>query len=356
MTESRLAVHTCGWDIGGAHLKFAALSADKTLLAAEQLCCPLWQDLAHLEQAIGVLNNKYDLASARHAVTMTGELCDNFKNREEGVRAIVQTLNRELPSQNYRLYSHAGGWIDPHHCVPNTSLIASANWNASAQLVSRHLDTAIVVDIGSTTTDVICVKDGSVQTRGHDDFNRLKNAELVYTGLVRTPVAAIVSDLPFDDENIPVVAETFATTADVYRILDCLHEDADLYPSADGGPKTREGSARRLFRMIGRDYSGESDQACRMAERVRTTQLERIGMAINKHVHARYPSTVDLNLVGMGCGEALVGLLAEEFGLVYRSFASLLQISERAEINDRLLKANVCGPAVAVAFELAGME
>ena len=354
MTCSDESIRVCGWDVGGAHLKFAALTADLRLVAAEQLICPLWEDTAHLRVAIDALRERYDFTQARHAVTMTGELCDNFKTRRDGVRLIVEILEKSFADAGFSLYGLRGSWISPQNSAERIAEIASANWSASAQFLASRVDSAVIIDIGSTTTDVICVRDGKVMARGVDDFSRLKYRELIYTGLVRTPIAAVVNTLPYGDAQIPVVAETFATVADAYRILENLPQDADLYPTADGAGKTAAASARRMFRMIGRDYDGEFGQAQAMAAYVREAQLNHIGSAVEAHGHELFTGVPEAGLLGMGCGAHLVELLARRFRLKYDAFDDFISMTNGYK--ERLQEgegAAVCGPAIAVAHEYA---
>ena len=64
-------IHYCGWDIGGAHLKFAGLSKDLELQCIEQVACPLWLGVEHLETAIKELIARRRLTKASHGFTMT---------------------------------------------------------------------------------------------------------------------------------------------------------------------------------------------------------------------------------------------------------------------------------------------
>src|SRR5665809_88106 len=52
-----------------------------------------------------------------------------------------------------------------------------------------------------------------------------------------------------------IAGERFATMADIYRLTGELPEDADPYPAADLRGKTKQESAARLARMLGRDAS-----------------------------------------------------------------------------------------------------
>ena len=241
-----------GWDIGGAHLKVAAADRKGRVVQAVQLPCPLWLGLEHLDHAISLALGEMPRARL-HAVTMTGELTDFFRNRDQGVKSIIARFAKQVPVDRTFIYAGPAGFLTPRHAEQKTDAVASANWAASAQLVARLLPDALFVDVGSTTTDLVPIRGGLLIIRGFSDADRLACEELVYTGVVRTPIMALADRIPFDGQWIPAMAEYFATTADVYRLTGELPEGADQLPAADNGGKTVRDSARRLARMIGRD-------------------------------------------------------------------------------------------------------
>ena len=73
------------------------------------------------------------------------------------------------------------------------------------------------------------------------DGERLTQGELVYTGVVRTPVMAIAHTAPFMGRMQRIAAERFATMADVWRLTGDLPDDADPYPAADQRGKSFAG-------------------------------------------------------------------------------------------------------------------
>ena len=78
-----------------------------------------------------------------------------------------------------------------HHQInsPRSSvcgLWSSANWHASAALIARYCREALLIDMGSTTTDIIPIVAGAVAARGYTDAERLATRELAYGGLVRS--------------------------------------------------------------------------------------------------------------------------------------------------------------------------
>jgi probable H4MPT-linked C1 transfer pathway protein len=200
---------TIGWDLGGAHVKAAVLAENGALASVAQRPCPLWLGQEHLERALRELAGG-DSSRARHALTMTGELVDLFLDRARGVAAILEAFASVIDAPDVLVFAGAG-FVDARTARASWSEVASANWLATAALVAGRAPDALVLDIGSTTTDVMLIANGRIHARGRDDHGRLAREELVYTGVVRTPVAAIADAVPFGGEWIGVMAEQFAT-------------------------------------------------------------------------------------------------------------------------------------------------
>jgi len=342
-------VFQIGWDIGGAHVKVAAADADGRVVAALQVPCALWRGLDQLEHALEqALAGLPPAAQARHAATMTGELADLFADREEGVRRIVETLQQRFGAAHLRVFAGGRGFLDPEQALSAPAKVASANWLATAQLIASRIGEALLVDIGSTTTDLVAVHNGRVEASGHSDFERLVSGELVYTGVVRTPLMSITDAIEFEGLRVPLMAEHFATTADVYRLTGELDERCDQHASADGAEKSPQASARRLARMIGRDAQErplKSWQA--LAASFRATQLERIRRAAQQVLLRAAVAPVGV-VVSAGSGAFLVSELAGSMRHPATTFARL--VASRLEDPEFL---GVCAPAVAVAI-LAG--
>ncbi|MDZ7736036.1 MAG: hydantoinase/oxoprolinase family protein [Gammaproteobacteria bacterium] len=240
-----------GWDIGGAHLKAVGVSAPGRVNLALQLPAPIWHGLDTLHEAMNEILHRLPAAEHRHAVTMTGELADCFPDRDSGVAALLDCSERLLGSET--LIYRAGGLCDLGTARAAPGYVASANWHAGAELAGQWYGQGVLVDIGSTTSDLVAIRDGHPAVHGYTDRERLQHDELVYTGVVRTPVMAVARRAPVAGIDQPLVAEQFAVMADVYRLTGELPVVADQMPTADGGPRDLEGSARRLARMAGAD-------------------------------------------------------------------------------------------------------
>ena len=340
-----------GWDVGGAHVKVSMADAAGAVLDVAQWACPLWQGLDHLERTIDLVFERWPDArtdAALHAVTMTGEMVDLFEDRAHGVQAIAAALAQRL-GPRLRFYAGDAGWLTPQSCADGWRSVASANWLATASWIASRVPDALLIDIGSTTTDIIPIAGGGVVARAATDAGRLATGELVYQGVVRTPLCGIAQRIEFAGETVNVMNEWFATTADVYRLTGELAPHYDLYPSADQGPKTEAASRTRLARMIGRDaHEAGSDEWRGFALRWRELQLREIGANLAR-VTAAHPELAAAPLVGAGCGRflaaALADMEADEAPRAYIDFGTLAGVPA-----NRSDWAATCAPSVAVAL------
>jgi probable H4MPT-linked C1 transfer pathway protein len=332
-----------GWDLGGAHLKLALLGADSGLMRVEQYATPLWQGMDALEEVLAELKQSMPLDECDHFLTMTAELADRFTDRAQGVNVLADSMASALPSDRLHLYAGPKGFIAPQEANQHYLNVASANWYATAAWLAHRLPQGLLVDIGSTTTDIMSFRQGIVCNCGYTDRERLSCEELIYTGVVRTPVMAIARQAPFLGEWTHLANEHFATMADVYRILGWLPADADLYPTADGRDKDVIASMRRLARMLGSDLK-EADQKAwhQLAAYLADRQLDTIALACQRQFSQG--ATDSAPLVGAGAGNFLVRRLARRLDREYIDSDNLLGKSPAGELGP-----GVCAPAVAVA-------
>lgn len=341
-----MAEMTIGWDIGGAHLK-ACLIEGGVLRDVAQWPCPLWQGIDHLQRATDAACERWpQQAGACHAVTMTGEMVDLYPDREAGVLGIADQLARRLGERVW-FYAGDAGWCQLGEVRRHWSSVASANWLASATLCARRLRDGLLVDIGSTTCDLIGFAGAAVLTRARSDAQRLVSGELVYHGVVRTPLCALAQRVPFRGHMHNVMNEFFATAADVYRLTGELDSAHDQQPSADGGAKDEPATRQRLARMIGLDERDATPgEWLEFAQAWRTLQLAELHANLER-ASAAYALPRQAPLVAAGCGDFLVSALATSQGRPAFSFA---QHVLGLDANTPLARwAQVGAPCIAVA-------
>jgi probable H4MPT-linked C1 transfer pathway protein len=251
-------------DIGGANLKAAHTSG-----AVRTHPFALWRNPNGLTDALRTLIAALP-AFDRLAVTMTGELCDCYPTRRAGVLAILDAVEAAASGAPVRVWSLDCKLLDLEAARARPMTVAAANWLALAAFLGGHAPegSALVLDIGSTTTDVVPLLDGKPVPQSSTDIERLRCGELVYTGVGRTPLMTLMRG--------DGAAELFATTADLYRVLEMVPEDPNDCDTADGRPATRENSHARLARMICGDLETTTvEERCRWAN-----------VCLARHVHA----------------------------------------------------------------------
>jgi len=335
-----------GWDIGGAHVKAVMLDSQGEIVRVSQQACALWKGLPLLEEAIQHILQSWQAATYDHVVTMTGELVDLFDDRQQGVRAIAQTVQRYLPqAQIYR----ASADRESSFTAEVTGIegeVASMNWHASAQCLATLIDqsSVLVLDIGSTTSDITLCNQQRVRPAGWTDAQRMAQQTLFYTGVVRTPLMALGPTIAWQGRQRHIAAEYFATTADVYRVLGELPATYDLADTADGQGRSVEESMRRLARMVGHDYADADQQTwLSLALAFKEQQLGVLMQAIQNML--TQAATAPTTLLGLGAGSFLAETLAQKLGLPYQAASALLSATQGSLKKD----AEVCFPAYAVA-------
>jgi (4-(4-[2-(gamma-L-glutamylamino)ethyl]phenoxymethyl)furan-2-yl)methanamine synthase len=191
--------------------------------------------------------------------------------------------------------------------------VAAANWLASALAVAAVYPDALIVDVGSTTADVIPIAGGQVVAVGRTDLDRLLAGELVYTGALRTNLAAIAARVPVRGGSCPVASELFAISADVHLVLGHLAPANYTCATPDGRPATVEFSRERVARLVCADAeqlaAGEIDA---IAAFLHTAQVRQIETAIQL-VNGRLGG--DAAVVPFGTGAFLAREAADRLGL-----------------------------------------
>jgi probable H4MPT-linked C1 transfer pathway protein len=237
-----------GLDVGGANLK--AVHTDGT---ARTTPFALWKRPAELPAALAELIHAMPGAD-QLAVTMTGELCDCFESKRQGVAAILDAVTAAAAGLPVSVWRTDGRFVPPADAKDAYLLTASANWHALATWAGRLAPDgpALLVDIGSTTTDIIPLLDGKPAAKGKTDPERLRNSELVYFGVRRTPLALFMRG--------DGAAELFATTLDLFLLLGWHDEGVHDCDTADGRPATRANAHIRLARMLCADLETCTEQ------------------------------------------------------------------------------------------------
>ncbi len=266
-----------GVDIGGAHLKLAD-ARDFALIRP----FALWREPHRLaDELVALLAGAPPDCSL--AATMTGELADCYANKAEGVRQIVSAVCHAAATRRVAIYLVGGQFASPEEALRQPLRTAASNWCALATFAGRFTTglPSLLIDIGSTTADIIPLVNSAPCSEGSTDPARLAAGELVYTGVKRSPVCALVRTARWRGRRCQIAQELFASSWDAYLVLADLPEEPHSLATCDGRPATRAAAIARLARMVCADESlFTEDEAIALATTVAARQQRLVEHAI----------------------------------------------------------------------------
>jgi probable H4MPT-linked C1 transfer pathway protein len=217
---------------------------------------------------------------------MTAELADCFRTKREGVHRILASVRHAAGGIPLLVWTTAGEFVPLDEAIAWPLLTAASNWLALATWVGRMAPrgNALLIDTGSTTTDIIPLLDGFPNPEGRTDVERLQSGELVYTGWKRTPLVALAPTITFRGKACPLAAELFATARDIHLLTRAVQPNDDN-DTANGGPASIEGAYDRLARMLCCDREELTvEEALTIARELSDRQIGQIRSAIERVV------------------------------------------------------------------------
>jgi probable H4MPT-linked C1 transfer pathway protein len=271
-------------DVGGANIKAAHDCGSATYHPF-----PLWKRPGDLPAVLARVIRTFP-PFARVALTMTAELCDCYATKAEGVLDVLDATLWATGGRPISIWGIDGRFHDPGWIRQRPGVAAASNWLALAHVAARLTQPGrgILIDVGSTTSDLIPFFDGLARPEGLSDAERLQTGELVYAGVRRTPVCALVDQLPHRGRPTRVAAELFATTLDVYLTLGAIPPDPTDLDTADGRPATIDAARSRLARMVGADADSFTEEdALEASAAVDLALIERLHGAAQQALSSR---------------------------------------------------------------------
>ena len=289
-------------DIGGANTKAARLDGASLRTASRPF--EVWRDRTALTAVLRDVAAEVGPGPAHAAaITMTAELSDAFRTKREGVACVLDAAQAALGAVPLRVLTTAGELVPVEEARARPWDVAAANWVATAIAVAAAHPDALLIDVGSTTADIVPIAAGRVAATGRNDLERLLAGELVYTGALRTNLAAIAPRVPVRGGWCPVASESFAISADVHLVLGHLPEEAYDCPTPDGRPATLAFARERIARLVCADVeqldAGEVDAIAAFLAGEQLRGIEAAARRVQRPLPPAAP------VVAVGCGAFL---------------------------------------------------
>ena len=318
-----------GFDIGGANTDLAVIDFDGEdikNIEVDFAYLPMWSNNDDLSRVLIELIENICPVSEIDAVgiSMTAELVDAYDTKKDGVLDVVRKCEETFTCPI--AYVGIDGMLSKAEIEETPLKAAAANWIATAQIATLISDNCIFIDTGSTTTDIIPIKDGKECAIGKSDFDRSATGELVYTGTLRTNLASFLDKVELNGKEYRVASELFAQTADVYTVLDLISEDDYICDTFDGEGKSKTDCAKRIARVVCADLEMLTmDDIVDMSKFIHKKQVAQIADGLKQVVE-----TQDLNLiVTTGLGKDILDRpAAESLGLEVKSMGDVLTDDE----------------------------
>jgi probable H4MPT-linked C1 transfer pathway protein len=311
-------VKVLGLDIGGANTKAVFLRTRNSHvkeLKTKIKYFPVWKNpevddmLMKLKEEISG-EDKVDGVG----LTMTAELADAYQTKRQGVNKILASAAEAFDGSPVFVLNVDATLIPIKNALLDPSSVAAANWTATGWLVAQLIKTCIIVDVGSTTTSIVPIVNGQIAATGKNDLEKLIAGELVYSGGLRTNVAAIVNSVPVRDQTARVASELFALSGDVHLILNNISEKEYNTETADSRGKTRNEALARLARLVCADIEMLTEEdIIQIAKYVSREQVKQIAEGLSQ-VYSRTKSLVntDIPIVVTGLGKDFLARTAAE--------------------------------------------
>lgn len=318
-----------GFDIGGANTDLAVIDFEGDEIKNIEVdfaYLPMWSNNDDLSRVLVELIENICPTDEIDAVgiSMTAELVDAYDTKKDGVLDVVKKCEETFDCPI--AYVGVDGMLSKQEIEKTPLKAAAANWIATAQIATLISDNCIFIDTGSTTTDIIPIKNGKECAIGKSDFDRSATGELVYTGTLRTNLASFLDKVELNGKEYRVASELFAQTADVYTVLDLITPEDYVCDTFDGESKSKTDCAKRIARVVCADLEMLSmDEVVEMSDFIHQKQIEQIADGLKQVVETQ---KLDL-IVTTGLGKDILDKPAAELlGLEVKSMGDMLSDEE----------------------------
>ena len=311
-------VNVLGYDIGGANTKAVFIKTQKGKLQDIQVTVeyfPVWRGPEKLTSVLLTLKERLGANQINGlGVTMTAELSDAYTTKREGVHHILACVKKAFPDVPIYVLNTEAKLESLSNAEEKPLGVAAANWVATGWLVAQLVKDCVVVDVGSTSASLIPIVNGQVAAKGKTDLDKLICGELVYTGSLRTNVAAIVHSVPAKNGFAGVASELFALSGDVHLALGNITENEYTCETADGRGKSLLETLARLARVACADTEMLTQQEIiSMAKYIYDKQVQQVAESLNKvYSYTKKLAANEVPVVITGVGKDFIARKAAE--------------------------------------------
>ena len=270
-----------GIDIGGASIKITQLKEDGRVVVKSE-SVPFLRKEDMISCLISSVT-RYDL------VVITQTVCANrklFSTGKDGTHYVID-VTKNIFGEKARYLGLDYHIYDSREAKEQYLKVACRNWVATCYLASSLFEDGLVVDCGTNSTDIVPVINKYPVTLEDNDrgYTRFKTGELVWSGLLFTPIPSLASVIVLDGEAFPVKPAIRTRSYHVYTVLGLISPEtiAAYEPWQPRKAFSFESSAERMLDLIAADRELLSvNDAKKIAAFLAEKQVEKTEKAIGK--------------------------------------------------------------------------
>jgi uncharacterized hydantoinase/oxoprolinase family protein len=208
-----------GFDIGGSNIKFAVITpcGEKYVARGGIVNAPFMSmELEHIVNQF--LSGVQDDISHIGVITSYPVSCGD---QREGMEKIVNLFQKVMPEKPvFFIDFESRMWPLQEVISADPARFAMSNFFGSAYLGSKIRSNTVVMDTGSTSTDILLIRDNCPVAIGQDtnSIGRQLTGEMTWTGVLFTPVSSLTEYVPLRGRLVKGNPRG-GTANDVYNII-----------------------------------------------------------------------------------------------------------------------------------------
>jgi uncharacterized hydantoinase/oxoprolinase family protein len=210
-----------GLDIGGNHSKFTLLRKEGDTFLCDAGCVAIGLGAPKL---FDVLKNLYrDVGDTKiDAIGVITSYPPGISlTYKEGLSFTIEQMLRVFPEDLIYVADFSGDLHPVTELEADDPFIFSAtNFFGSGKIGTKLMEQGMVIDTGSTSTDILAIKEGKITLMGPDNqvLKRHLVGEMNWLGVLATPLSLVSRYVPFKGRMVPISQGDFYII-DVFNML-----------------------------------------------------------------------------------------------------------------------------------------
>lgn len=299
-TESVLGI-----DIGGKNIKYTVLTPEK---GKYHIDGGIIHSISMKMELDHILKRLLARIPEVSCIGVTMSFPVSYRDFQKGVEKIVNSFVNSEPGAPVLLVDFQGDlWSLRDAVTAEPVRFSASNFFGSAFLASKICDNAVMIDTGSTSTDIILIKNGRPLIMGKDieDIKRNLTGEMTWTGIMHTLVSSLTHFVPFRGRLVRVNSSS-TTTNDIYNVLNYA-EMGSLLRIYGMKQKEIEYYYLSVASFFGYDLSTIEPREIENASRfVSIKHMESVAESLLRVISGYNMSLQDTNFVLMGIGKDIL--------------------------------------------------